>query len=289
MKLCLNCGEAFSAESWSCPSCRHAPQEEDGFLLFAPDLAASNDGMSAEAHHLLDSVQHRSFWFRARNRLIVDLVRRHFAQARAVLELGCGTGYVLSGLQAALPSLRLSGSEIYANGLPYARRRLGPDVALFQMDARAIPFAEEFDLICAFDVLEHIEEDASVLDRIRRALRPDGGILLAVPQHPFLWSQTDEIAYHKRRYRTAELQEKCRAAGFKVLQTTSFVSTLMPFMLAQRLLRGRKANYDAKAEMDLPSAVDHCFEAILDGERRLIGTGLAFPFGGSRFVAAVKA
>src|SRR5689334_11335461 len=93
------------------PSCGHAPQEADGFLLFAPELAAFNDGMPAEAHHVLDKLQHRSFWFRARNRLIVDLVRRHFPQARNVLEVGCGTGYVLSGLQTALPSLRLAGSE----------------------------------------------------------------------------------------------------------------------------------------------------------------------------------
>jgi SAM-dependent methyltransferase len=242
--------------------------------------------MDGELHHALDRLQDRSFWFRARNRLIKDLIARYFANARNVLEVGCGTGYVLHALRSALPDARLSGSEIYSNGLDYARRRVGGDVELFQMDARTIPFSSEFDLICAFDVLEHVDEDQQVLSEMRRALKPGGGVLLSVPQHPVLWSQFDEIGFHKRRYRRSELAEKCRRAGFVIACNTSFVSTLLPAMLLQRVTAGRRTNYAPTEEFSLAPWLDRVLEGVLDTERLAIRAGLSFPVGGSRFVAA---
>jgi SAM-dependent methyltransferase len=242
--------------------------------------------MEPDAHHRLDRLQDSSFWFRVRNRLVVDLVRRYFPVAERVLEIGCGTGYVLWALQSALPQSRLSGSEIYVNGLSYAANRVGPQVSLFQMDARDIPYVAEFDLICAFDVIEHVEEDERVLEELRRALRPGGGVLLSVPQHPFLWSRADEVSFHKRRYRPGELESKCRKAGLEVIRSTSFVTSLLPLMLLQRLVRTRRKSYDADAELALPRGLDKAFEFVLELERKALLAGLSPPLGGSRFVAA---
>ena len=68
------------------------------------------------------------------------------------------------------------------------------------MDVCALPYSEQFDLICAFDVLEHVEDDRTALVQPRRALKPGGEVLLAVPQHPVLWSAAKDYGYHKRRY-----------------------------------------------------------------------------------------
>jgi SAM-dependent methyltransferase len=73
-----------------------------------------------------------------------------------------------------------------------------PGVELFQMDARRFPFLEEFDLIGAFDMLEHVKEDEEVLSQMYQATRKGGGILLTVPHHPFLWSASDYLARHER-------------------------------------------------------------------------------------------
>ena len=64
------------------------------------------------------------------------------------------------------------------------------------MDARRIPFEDEFDVIGAFDVLEHIKEDEQVLVQMHRAVKSGGGIMLTVPQHMFLWSEQDVQAHH---------------------------------------------------------------------------------------------
>src|SRR5690606_22871969 len=115
------------------------------------------------------------------------------------LEIGCGTGFVLSGVADAFPAVRLFGSEIFTAGLEFAARRQ-PSVNFMQMDARSLPFLDEFDVIGAFDVLEHIVEDGQVLAQMREALKPNGIILLTVPQHEWLWSPVDEFACHVRRY-----------------------------------------------------------------------------------------
>ncbi|MCC6904213.1 MAG: class I SAM-dependent methyltransferase, partial [Anaerolineae bacterium] len=140
-----------------------------------------------------------SFWFRNRNRLLIWALRKYFPEADNLLEVGCGTGYVLRGITGANPALRLAGSEIYDTGLGYARQRI-PHATFYQMDARAIPFRDEFAVVGAFDVLEHIEEDQAVLRQMYQAVRPGGGIMLSVPQHPALWSEVDVYSRHVRRY-----------------------------------------------------------------------------------------
>jgi SAM-dependent methyltransferase len=114
---------------------------------------------------------------------------------------------VLSGIERAFPHLALYGSEIFSAGLAYAARRLN-SAELFQMDARQIPFENEFDVIGAFDVLEHVKDDGVVLQQMHQALCAGGGLLVTVPQHPLLWSHLDEYACHVRRYTRKELRRK---------------------------------------------------------------------------------
>ena len=66
-----------------------------------------------------------------------------------------------------------------------------------------------------------------------RALRPGGGFFVTVPQHPALWSPQDEHAHHVRRYGGRDLRRQGRGGGFEVLRMTSFVSLLLPMMVAR--------------------------------------------------------
>ena len=159
------------------------------------------------------------------------------------------SGYVLSGVAEANPQLEVSGSEIHSAGLNYAANRV-KHAGLFQMNGRAIPFEDEFDVIGAFDVLEHIEEDVKVLAQIFRALSRGGGVIVKVPRHRFLWSQPDEYACHVRRYEAQELHDKVEQAGFWVERETSFVSVLLPLMFMSRLSKRKPVeNYDATGEL----------------------------------------
>jgi len=127
-----------------------------------------------------------------------------------------------------------------------------------------------------------------VLAQMRGAVRAGGGVILLVPQHPRLWSAMDDVAHHVRRYTRRELVGKVRRAGFEVERATSFVSSLLPAMIASRAARrlSRKP-YDPVAELR-PGALNGVLERILDGERRLIERGVSLPAGGSLLVVGRK-
>lgn len=291
MKFCLECQRSFSASGWRCPNCGHAPTERDGFLTFAPQLAAQNDGFNPKFFRLMTEVEPTHFWFVSRNRILSDVLRKRFAAPDKALEIGCGTGFVLSGMRAVFPQADLSASDIYTESLGYAARRT-PDAFLFQMDARHIPFHDEFDLIGAFDVLEHIEDDEAVLAQLLQACKRGGGVALTVPQHRWLWSRMDDFAHHKRRYTHNELAQKLERAGFCVEYTTSFISLLLPLMLAARLLH-KPAGTEMEDQMDaaglsIGKMANALMSAVMAVERGLIRIGLRLPFGGSLLVIAKK-
>jgi SAM-dependent methyltransferase len=283
MKVCAQCGSARCDEAWVCGDCGNRPAEVDGFMAFAPLLATENSGFREEYFGELAKVEAGSFWFRARNDLIAWAMSTYFPDARRLLEIGCGSGFVLQRLREVVPSAEVSGSEILSAGLPFAARRV-PSATFYQMDARKIPFRDHFDVIGAFDVLEHIGDDRAVLAQVAGALRPGGGLLLSVPQHPALWSAQDEHAHHVRRYTEHGLRQKAETAGFEVIRMTSFVSLLLPLMLvSRRRMRHQQPGqeFDVIAALRQPRAVQVALGALMTMERWLIQRGLSFPAGGS--------
>lgn len=292
MKRCPACSAEFAAVGWKCPACAFMPSSINGFPALAPDLAQGGAGFPPDAFKCLAAVEAQNFWFRARNRLIVWALKKHFPSMKRYLEIGCGTGYVLAGVAQAYPNATLVGSEVFSVGLPFAASRVH-SVELLQLDARHIPYVGEFDVIGAFDVIEHIKEDEAVLAAMLAALRPGGGVAITVPQHPWLWSSADDHACHERRYRVGELREKVLRAGFKLQFETSFVSLLLPAMLASRLNKGQAKEQasgadESKSEFNLPPWLNRAFEMVMDFERSLIRIGLRFPLGGSRLLIATK-
>ncbi|WP_158214945.1 class I SAM-dependent methyltransferase [Herbaspirillum aquaticum] len=228
------------------------------------------------------------FWFSARSSLIVDLVGRHFSKATSMLEIGCGTAAVLQAMKGAYPAMALSGSDLSVEGLRYSSsKKLGAN--LYRMDATEIPFTEHFDIIGAFDVLEHIEDDRLVLRELYRACNPGGGVILAVPQHRWLWSPTDEYAGHVRRYTRRELVTKVEQAGFQVERVTSFVSLLLPLMLLSRL---KQRLMPLQKEIDegffISPGINRILRYVLSFEQFLISRDMSLPIGGSLFVVARK-
>ena len=288
MKKCLSCSHHYEADVWKCPRCNASPAMSDGFVVFSSEFAFENSGFKASYFENLSLIEERSFWFRSRNRLIIWALGTYFPHGRNFFEIGCGTGYVLTGVQNAFSELQVTGSEIHLTGLPYARQRL-PNASLYQMDARAIPFHEEFDVIGAFDVLEHIEEDSAVLKEMYDAVRPGGGILLTVPQHAWLWSDVDDYSFHKRRYAKDDFLEKIVSAGFRIRRITSFVSFLLPLMMLARLrysLPSRKV--DRNLEYKMGNGLNCILENIMNLEMSMIFKNANFHLGGSLFVVATK-
>jgi SAM-dependent methyltransferase len=254
----------------------------------AVDQGTSLDGFDTKHFKYLAELEESSFWFQARNDLIVWLLSRFASSAKNFLEIGCGTGFVLSGIHKRLPYLRLYGSELFIEGLAYAQQRVAQST-LFQMDARQIPHTQEFDCVGAFDVLEHVQEDTLVLSQINKALTASGVLILTVPQHRWLWSQSDVAACHKRRYTRHDLVSKLRSANFEILYVNSFVLLLLPLMLLLRTCgKNNRAPFDPYQELRAAQPFFKPLLMIMKFELSLIQCGLAFPVGGSLVVVARK-
>lgn len=288
MKRCLSCHHIFVSSVTDCPACGFSPVLEDGFPLYAPDFAKGGGGFKSSYFSELARLEAQNFWFRSRNQLIVWALKMYCKDFQSFLEVGCGTGFVLSGVAQAFPGATLLGSEIFTAGLRFAAERL-PSVKFIQMDARNIPYRDEFDVIGAFDVLEHIEDDVTVLREVRAALKENGFLFITVPQHGWLWSTADEYACHVRRYSASELHTKLETVGFEIVRTTSFVSMLLPAMLLSRFKqRHAQSNIDPVNELKLSRGLNAFLYKVMQAEVGLISSGINLPIGGSRLVVAKR-
>jgi len=240
-----------------------------------------------EAFKYLKEVEENHWWFCTRNQIILWVMQTKMDQFTEFLEVGCGTGYVLQGIAQAMPELRLEASEYFDNGLEIARKRV-PQCQFRQLDATKMSEVAAYDCIGCFDVLEHIDNDQLVLQNFFRALRQNGYLLITVPQHPGLWSGSDNYAEHRRRYRSQELIKKALQAGFRIEYTSSFVSLLLPLMAVQRI-RSRQTTYDPDVEFKVNGLISKAFYAVMQLEMILLKLGLRFPAGGSRLLLARKA
>lgn len=284
MIICPNCDKLHDSAAFQACPCGYELPVKNGLTLWhsLPD----DIHYGAEGFEVLSAHESGHFWFLARTALLRHCLKKYFADFTSILDVGCGTGFVLSKISSDFPHARLHGSDIFAEALNMAAAK-SPQCAFMQMDARKIPYREEFDVITACDVLEHIDEDGAALDGFYRALRPGGGVILTVPQHPGLWSGADAAASHVRRYKTQELSGKVKKAGFQILLNTSFVSLLLPALIFSRL-RAKGAANPQGGELEISPGLNRFLAKIMQIERWLILRGLRLPAGGSRLVVAKK-
>jgi SAM-dependent methyltransferase len=244
-------------------------------------------------------IEDKHFWFRKRNQIIDTLVRQLIAAFQPdyrVLEIGCGTGNVLKVLEQACPGALVLGLDLHIEGLLFAHARLNSP--LVQADLYHLPFGSKFDLVCAFDVLEHLQDDESVLKYLYDIIAPGGFLFLTVPAHPSLWSFLDEAYHHCRRYKPGDLEKKLTDTGFQVVYATQFMTILYPFVWLSRKLRfiglkqdklsDEEFNALATSEFKITPIMNPFFATLLSIEIPFIASRKKLPVGTSLLALAHK-
>jgi len=121
------------------------------------------------------------------------------------------------------PRLPLAGTH-FLDLSPPVIKRLNARGGIAQTgEITALPFDDgSFDLVTAFDVVEHVENDRRVFAELTRVLKPDGHLVFSVPLHPARWTTFDDCVGHARRYEPAVLQELIAGHGLVVEKSAVF-------------------------------------------------------------------
>lgn len=243
--------------------------------------------MEPQAYVEMAEMQSTHWWFTARREILRSmLLSLDLPEGARILEVGSGTG---ANLELLSEFGEVEGLEMAAEAIEFAASSASACHGRVRMVQGRCPddlgrLHGLFDLVCMFDVLEHIADDVGSLERLAGLLAPGGRILLTVPAYQWLWSSHDEHLHHHRRYTRGALGQTCATAGLAVQSIGHFNTLLFPLAVADRIatrLTGR-----ASGGTKVPAApVNKAFHRVFASERHVLGRH-GLPFGLSLFALA---
>lgn len=193
--------------------------------------------MMLHTYPILFEVEGSHWWYIGRRRIMAAFLRdicRKLGRRPEIVDVGCGTGANLLLLNEFGEA---RGIDVAEDALAFCRERGLAKVELGSAEELPLPDSS-VDLVTAFDVVEHLDDDLAGLKEFRRVLKPDGRILLFVPAFMFLWGVQDDVSNHRRRYTIPQLLDVVRRAGFEVERATyANITFFLPILLVRKFMR----------------------------------------------------
>jgi SAM-dependent methyltransferase len=219
------------------------------------------------------------WWHRARSELLRVVFGPWLGSPRRTLDVGSADAPSVAWMRGDHPHVTL---DLFPGGLVPGEGVCG--------SATALPFHDEvFDVVSAFDVVEHCEDDAMAVEELARVLAPGGRMLLSVPAYQWAWSDHDVQAGHHRRYTRRRLRRLVEGAGMTVVRSTHAFGAVFPLFVAERARRRMRGSSDG-SDTRLPAVsprTDKVLMGLSSVDRRVLRSR-NLPFGSSIFLAAVK-
>lgn len=241
--------------------------------------------MEPAAYRHMADLDQRHWWYVGRRQVIGKLIERLARPPRGgrILEVGCGTGHNLPMLSGFA---EVDAVELDESVRAIAESRLGRQVMSDRLpELHGVP-DRTYDLIGAFDVIEHIDDDRAALQAIAGKLRPGGKLLVTVPAHRWMWSSHDVLNHHKRRYSRRSLKALISASPLRLDSIGYLNSLLFPLAIAERMASKVLGKQDAQLGIP-PGPVNKALTSIFAAERHLIGR-LPLPPGLSLYAVASR-
>ena len=250
--------------------------------------------MEQEYYREYARLENTHWWFTARLNILRNVVReslrRKPTEQVSILNTGVATGNTTRMLEQFG---QVTSVEYDAECCDYLRTQAHIDVV--QASLTELPFGDNsFDVVCAFDVIEHIENDQQAINEINRVLKPGGTAVVTVPAYNLLWSKHDEVNHHYRRYNISHLKNILR--NKLTIRYISYFNCFLflPISLARIVGRamGRKKTHERPPESDFKNYqwlrfLGRLLYSVFNFERNLVGK-VRMPFGVSLIVISSK-
>lgn len=243
--------------------------------------------MKEIVYHTNYQLEDNYWWFLARREIISKTIKKSLkiATDEYILDVGCGTCGMAEYLSKDFNVVAIDTSEL---ALEYCKKRGVEHSFLSTLDS--FPKGQyNIKAITILDVIEHIEDDKSIVEQLYDSL-PTGGYLIAsVPAYQFLWSFHDEVHKHYRRYSLSNFKRLISNAGFQIQFATYFNSFLFPVALAKRFI-DKLFSLEKKNEYAIeivPKSINTIFTKIFEFEKTFFPK-VSFPFGLSILLIAKK-
>lgn len=229
-------------------------------------------------------VETTHWWFVARRELLLSVLQRFVPEgATDLLDIGCGTGANLEAIHRLLPSIKAVGvdADSYCRSACVER-----GLRVLDSSATALSVGDSSqDVVCAFDVLEHLNDEGRALAEIERVLRPGGVLVLTVPAYQWLWGPHDELAHHRRRYTRRSVLKTLEGTSLEPLYATYFNTLLFPLAVAVRLAESALRRQTDEQSVP-PRVLNATLRTVFRSERKALASMWRLPWGLSVLLVA---
>ncbi len=232
------------------------------------------------------------WWFKIREKIILDNIKKHSTfKNPSILNIGAATGRSSEALQdiGAVTSL-----EYDADCCRFTNEKTGLDV--IQGSILELPFTNNtFDIVCAFDVIEHVQNDQKAIDEMKRVCKNGGIIIITVPAFMSLWSEHDDINHHFRRYKASRIKQLFSCSSNILYQSYFNTFLFLPIFIFRSVSRifkpKKKSGQEKENKSDFKQLnnkiVNSLFFQLFNMERYLLKI-IRFPFGVSYIVTYIN-
>jgi len=241
--------------------------------------------MNTEMYRIFFEIQKKHWWFTTKKKIVLETIGRYtkISKGHLILDIGCGSGLMLNSLEKLATT---SGMDMSDEAISFSHEIFSGTIQKGSLPSD-VPYPNnQFDLITALDVIEHIDDDQASLKKIRDLLKENGKCIITVPAYMCLWSHFDELNEHKRRYTKMELLEKLKLAGFSIEKLSYYNTILFPIVYIVRKLNNA-LNRNGSSEIEMPNSTVNTLLKSVFGIEKYILRYCNMPFGVS-LIAVVK-
>lgn len=240
--------------------------------------------MNVDEYEKMYRIETTHWWSVGKRRIIQDILTKLNANTEKILDLGCGTGFTMEMFKNYG---RVVGIDNAEHALKFSRQREQFRLIKANIE-KQLPFKQDmFDTVFAFDVLEHLNNDAACLNELYRVCKKGSYVIITVPAYQFMWSKHDESLHHKRRYSKKALRKAVQDAGFTLKKLSYFNTILFPPILAFRISHIFRKEVKSDFYLPIPSFINWILLLLFNMEKYFLRE-IDLPFGLSLLCIARK-